>query len=123
MAKPQPFRPLLPRERELLDLLLAEEFPGVRELRIQAESVEGRPWNGLATLVELTVTDPLAPRAKVKDRVPVEAELSGVDPPQELLLHVVGGLLETLELVSDDGDDPTELPGASAFERPWTKPV
>ncbi len=90
-------------------------------MRIQAGSVRGRLWNGVVTLVELEVADPLAPRAQVTERVPVEAEMSDPDAPQELLLRVVDGLLNCLELVSYDAEEPAELPEPSAFARPWVK--
>jgi hypothetical protein len=116
------FRPLSKRERALLNLLLAAEFPGVRELRVQAESVRGRPWNGLATLLEFEVTDPQAPRAPVTSGVPVETEVRGADPPQELLLHVRRGLLDSMDLTSYDGEDPTELPDVGDLEVPSVNP-
>jgi hypothetical protein len=118
MAEPTHYRPLSPREQALLDLLLAENFPGAKELRVQAQSVRGRLWNGLASLVELDVSEPRAPRANVTERVPVEAEMSDTEAPQALLLHVVDGMLNCLELVVYDLEETAELPEPSAFARP-----
>ena len=118
----RPYRPLLPRERALLDLLLAEDFPGAPELRLQAASVRGRLSNNDPTMVELQVVDPNAPRAEVITRVPVEAEVIGVTPPQEVLIHVVDGRLDCLELVTY-GTVLEELPDVASFDRPWTQPA
>src|SRR5579862_4819294 len=94
-------RPLSAREQELLDLLLAEEFPGVEALRLQARSLHVRGLHeGLPTVVLLEVADPNAPRAQVAQIIPVEARVRGAEPPQELLLFVKEGLLESLELVT-----------------------
>ncbi len=113
----RPYRPLLPRERALLDLLLAEDFPGAPQLRRQSASVRGRLWNDDPTFVELHVADSDAPRATVVARVPVEAETIHETPPQQLLVHVVEGLLDCLELVTY-GTEMEELPDPTAFDRP-----
>lgn len=119
----QLYRPLLPRERALLDLLLTENSPGAAGLRLQSASVRGRLWNDDdPTLVELQVVDPAAPRAEVITRVPVEAETINGTLPHQLLVHVVDGLLNCLELVTY-GTEVDELPDATAFARPRAQPL
>ena len=118
----RPCRPLLPRERALLDLLLAEDFPGAPELRLQAASARGRRPDDDPTLVGLQVVDPNVPRAEVITRVPVEAEVIDVTPPQQLLVHVVDGLPDCLELVTY-GTVLDELPNAAAFDQPRAQPA
>jgi hypothetical protein len=82
-------RSLSSRERALLDPLLAQEFPGVEELRVQARSVRVKGLhNDLPTIVLLEVVDSEAPRAAVAHPVPVETRVRRSDPPQEVLLFV-----------------------------------
>ena len=111
-------RPLSDRERALLELLLAEEFPGAAALRAQARTVRVRGLHeGLPTVV-LLEADSDAPRAEVVHTVPVEAVVRGEG---ELLLFVKQGLLDSIELVTYGEVRPTELPSVGALERPWVK--
>lgn len=121
MGSPFP-RPLSEHERALLDLLLAEEFPGVGPLRVHAESVRVSGLYG-ATVVLFEVADPDAPLAEVVHPVPVETRVRGANPPEELLLFVKNGLLDSIELVTYGDETPTELLDVAALERPWTKPI
>ena len=115
-------RALSERERALLDLLLAEAFPGVEALRVQAQSVRVRGlWEGLPAVVLLEVCDPAAPRAEVVHPVPVETHVRGTEPPQELLLFVWDGVLDSIELLNP-AEGLRELPDVASFERPWVKP-
>jgi hypothetical protein len=116
------YRLLSVRERAALDLLLSADFPGADELRVQAQSVRGRLWKGLAVMVELEVSDSSAPRAEVVERVPVETKVRDAWPPLELRLHVVNGFLDCIELVAADGKDPAELPNAETLEPPRINP-
>lgn len=75
----RPYRPLEPRERALVDPLIAEDFPGATELRVEANAVLCRLYNVDPTLLELRVADPVAPRALVITRVPVEAKTINAD--------------------------------------------
>jgi hypothetical protein len=115
-------RPLSARERSLLDFLLAEDFPGAEALRMQAQTVRVKGlWEGLPSVVLLEVADGSAPRANVLHTVPVEAKVRDVDPPQELLLFVENGFLDSIELVDYSGSDEAELPLAAALEPPTAK--
>lgn len=106
-------RPLSDRERSLLELLLAENFPA------QARAVRAKGlWEDRASILLLDVTDPNAPRANVVHTVPVETKVRDADPPQELLLFVKEGLLDSIELVDYSGNDPAGLPDAGAVEPP-----
>lgn len=87
-------RPLSDRERSLLELLLAENFPGADELRAQARAVRAKGlWEDRASILLLEVTDPNAPRANVVHTVPEETKCGTPTPPQELLLFVKERLL------------------------------
>ena len=111
-------RPVSARERSLLDFLLAEDFPGAEALRTQAQTVRVKGLGeGLPSIVLSEVADGSAPRANVRHTVPVEAAVRDVDPPQELLLYVKNGFLDSIELV-DSGTDQSELPLAATLETP-----
>jgi hypothetical protein len=104
-------RELTSPERAILDLLLAAEFPGCEILRQQAEGVRvsGRCGCGCATRL-LKVDPTAAPAFPERRRIPVEAE--GVDAdgvPIYVLLHVVDGYLNELEMLRADSE-PLRLP-------------
>jgi hypothetical protein len=77
-------RHLTDRERLILDMLLSVDFPGVEELRAQAQSVMARR-EGL--IIDLVV-EPGIPRAKVLVRTPVQAVVDGDGYDGGLLLYV-----------------------------------
>ncbi|MFL5841317.1 MAG: hypothetical protein ACJ77Z_12785 [Thermoleophilaceae bacterium] len=106
-------RPLTKREHEMLDLFLAQEFQGVEALREQARSVRVRGLhNGLEGVVLLGVQDDNAPRARVPHTIPVETRVRDAEPPQEVLLFVKEGLLNSIEVVDYSGGEPDFLPGS-----------
>ena len=60
-----------------------------------------------------------APFADVAFTVPIDARVRDVEPPQEVLLFVTYGRLNTLELVDyGRGPDPDELPPPERLESP-----
>ena len=99
--------------------MLAEDFPGVEALRVQRETVRVKGvWRGRGGIVLLDVGNADAPRAEVRHTVPVETRVRGADPPEELLLFVKDGLLDSIELVKGGGEEPLSLPDVSAVEPP-----
>lgn len=101
-------------ERAVLEKLLSYEFPGVDALREQSKGLRARSIDAEGSL-ELKPGEDV-PRADVAQRVPVEGELkdrSGMTI--HVLLHVVDGLLNELDVYRDDGGipqrelDPKEL--------------
>jgi hypothetical protein len=110
---PQRFpRPLTPREAEVLPHLLSADSPGREALSAQTGALEvvGR-W-GDAPTVELHVSDPLAPLARVENDPPVEA--STPDALYSVVLFVQDGLVTLMELVDNSGKGTlTELPAAA----------
>jgi hypothetical protein len=112
-------RALSDRERTLLDLLLSAEFSGADALRKQAQSTRVR---GLSlsdpTVLLLEVTDIKAPRAETSHTVPVETKVRDTTPPQEILLFVKDGLLDSIELVTYGEERPRELPAVESVEPP-----
>jgi hypothetical protein len=112
-------RSLSSREQALLDPLLAQEFSGVEELRVQARSLRVKGiHNDLSTIVLLKVVDSEAPRAAVAHPVPVETKVRGSDPPQEVLLFVKDGVLDSIELIDYGSEERPELPSVDAVEAP-----
>ena len=96
-------RPLTEEERCLLDGLLAYDFPGVQELRVQARELRVRKGCtcGCGT-IDLIVQDlRLAPSDAVSP-VPVEGHMCGVDGEDVggVLLFLSDGLLASLEVYS-----------------------
>ena len=78
-------------------------------------------WEDRPSVVLLEVMDPGAPRANVVHVVPVEAKVRDADPPQELLLFVKDGLLDSIELVDYSGNDAVGLPDIGTVEPPSRK--
>jgi len=111
-------RPLSDPERSLLEVLLAENFPGSDELRAQARTVGVKGfWEDRPSIVLLEVMDPGAPRANVVHAVPVETKVHDADPSRELLLFK-DGLLDSIELVDYSGNGAVGLPDIGAVEPP-----
>ena len=100
------FRPLQQSEREILRRLLEDHpFQCREELGKQLDSATARlidEHNDNYGRIELRVAD--ATPANVRFRVPVEAEYRDDDDcPVWVLLHVVNGFLDELEIVRADG--------------------
>ena len=92
-----------PREAAIIDALLAEEFEGVVELRVQTEGLLVRQVFDDGTLDLVVSSD--APAAQVLHRVPVEGRCDDEDGvPVLVLLHVIDGRLNELEVVKADGE-------------------
>lgn len=93
------FRSLTQQERELLDALLSNDFPGRGELVEQAAHAKVRQIDPEGSLSFA----PSAPKAQVVRRVPVEAEVEDEDGVTvHVLLHVLEGALAELEVFRED---------------------
>jgi hypothetical protein len=107
------FRPLKTHERELLEKLLEPEFPGRDELRHQLNSVIAKQVFEDGTL-DLQC-DP-GSAAPVKSRVPTEGKCADADGVEiHVLLHVVDGAMNELEIFKDDGSSILNPPNARAL--------
>jgi hypothetical protein len=98
------WRDLTNNERQLIELLLTKDFPGVEALRIQLETARASAIDAQGSL-QFRVS---GPRAEVQQRVPTEGyyfDTEGADhrPSVNVLLHVVEGKLRELEVYKDDG--------------------
>ena len=93
------FRELTKPELALIEALLAEPFQGRTELIQQLPGIRGRRVDEDGSL-QLSAT---GPRAVVCDRVPVTGHATDLDgAPVEVLLHVVDGRLDEVELYRHD---------------------
>lgn len=94
------FRPLTASERDILARLLNAEFPGQTQLAEQAARISARPLDVDGSL-EFEQSD--GPAAAVVRRIPVEAEVEDQDGVViHVLLHVVDGCLQELEVYRED---------------------
>jgi hypothetical protein len=114
------FRPLKAAERALLEKLLDCQFPGRDELRRQLDSVAAQQIHGDGTLaLRVASGQPVA----VKGRVPTEGTCDDLDGVMiHVLLHVVNGMIDELEIFKEDGSDIERPPMAAALvlAPPWT---
>ncbi len=95
------WRSLTRRERELIEKLLSTPFAGREELVTQLEGVVASKVLDDGTMDLRVESD--APRAGVTSRVPVEAQTVDADGMDILiLLHVVDGMLNELEIIKGD---------------------
>lgn len=98
---PQNYRQLTTAEREILDVLLKKDFPGKSELVEQAKDAEVKAVDENHSLSFLVHSAMLAP---IKRGIPTEARMKDTDGVfVNILLHVVDGRLNELEIYKDDG--------------------
>ena len=106
----QKFRPLNQKEKEILEFLLQEKFPGRDELAKQTKNLLAKEIDPEGSLEFQVAAGPLA---KTAERIPVEAIMKDADGvPICILLHVVNGHLSELEFYKADGTpfkDPVEV--------------
>jgi hypothetical protein len=87
-------------ERDVLKRMLTADFPGVAQLREQAENVSVRTLDDDGSF---QIKPEGGPLAKVGRRVVSDAHVVDSQPPTFVLLHVVGGFLSELEIYAGDG--------------------
>ncbi len=111
------FRPPTEPERRLLAAMVARDFPGAPALREQLASVSVKT-KAENEFLEIRVET--GKKAKVKERVPVLAEVEDVDGVTiHILLHVVRGLLYLLELYKDDPSQVSTWPNVDNLRLEW----
>jgi hypothetical protein len=94
------FRALKISELELLSVLLGVVFTGNGELQVQANNAKVRTIDENGSLAFKIGS---APRAEVKRRIPIEAEVEDDDGVMiHFLVHVEDGLLSELEIYRED---------------------
>jgi hypothetical protein len=113
------FRPPSAAERELLERLLGADFQGGEGLRRQLLDTVVQPidLNGSLRLRPLDATPVLVAR-----RIPVEANYADADGVTvHVLVHVIGGALNELEVYREDSGDVMVAPTSAArlAMEPW----
>ena len=109
-------RPLSDPELEVVEMLVREEFPGAGALREQLHGLRVAARCDTCSSVVFKTTG--VPRADVRERVPVEAHEAGpwYAGRVHVLLHVVDGALDELEVFREDGSLADVLPAADHLE-------
>lgn len=94
------FREIRAEEAALLERLLVMEFPGSTELREQLRTISVAEIDADGSL---RLSTRASIRAAVSRRIPVEASYVDRDGVRvHLLLHVVDGYLDELEILRED---------------------
>jgi hypothetical protein len=119
------FRPLTDREREILELLLSVEVPGIEELRKQVAFARAARWDCGCASFDVIVDRERAPRSTITTSPAVEAYSKERNDPNkafDLLLWVEDGWLagvEIVDYVDQHGDDsPGEIPTRDYWDEP-----
>jgi hypothetical protein len=100
MSAESDFREISNYEKRVIDLLLAEEFPGRDELRKQVERCRVRTIDDEGSI---EMEPSLRVQAPVMKTVPVEAYAEDSDGVMvHVLLHVKDGIAVELEFYKDD---------------------
>lgn len=100
-CEPGRARRMSAEERAVIARLLEPEFPGSAQLRMQLASARVADLDSDGSLKFLI--DTTLPRAPVLQRVATEAEaVDGDGVPVAVLLHVVDGMLDELEVFRGD---------------------
>ena len=107
------FRDLTTHEQGIIDRLLEKAFPGRDEICEQMKNCLVRIIDEDESLEFLVKSDV---KAKVKRRIPVEAECQDTDGVLiHILIHVIDGKVNELEIYKEDGSpiieslDPSRL--------------
>jgi hypothetical protein len=108
-------RPLTPREKAVLDLLLSVDYPGVNELREQAGEavVVGTCDCGCPTFtVAVPADSPRTTSNPTHRTAPVELRVRPVadEPEAEVILFLDDGRISSVEYVSYQAQPPADWP-------------
>jgi hypothetical protein len=97
------WRPISDREKQVVSVLLSQDFPGNEALRSQLETASVSVIDAEGSLRFRVSGTP----ATVESRVPTEGYYfdrgANERPAINVLLHVLGGMLHELEIYKDDG--------------------
>jgi hypothetical protein len=111
-----PPRSLTPAEEGILRQLLLVDFPGRDQLRKQMQSARVVEQCRECQSIVIQVDKLPSNEAPVPRRVPVEAQAADVDGViMHVLLHVVRGFLDEMEIFREDLESVKELPRPDAL--------
>jgi hypothetical protein len=115
VAEPHLVRAPTEYERALFRKLLESDFPGRDVIKQQLEVCQVSAIFDDGTL---RIHTPIREKAPVRFRVPVDA--SGNDTKDglsiQVLLHVVDGIVDELEILKMGSDSPPNMPAVEDFE-------
>jgi hypothetical protein len=104
MTSKKLLRPLTELEIGILNKLLSREFHGVNELKAQIGDTSAISTKDTDNYGSILLSTTSTHKAQVQSRVPVEATFNDEDGvPVIILLHVVDGFVNELEIVKGDG--------------------
>ena len=110
----QAFRHFTALEQGIIDRLLEKPFPGRDELCAQMKKCLVRTLDEDNSVEFFVATDV---KSQVKRRIPVEAEFQDADGVLvHMLLHVVDGKVNALEIYKEDGSSLLENPDPSKLK-------
>ena len=114
---PAAHRPLTDAEAAIVDFLLAADFPGVTELRVQRQQllVHGL-WRDLPGAVIFDRSDRYAPRTYEASGTPVHARVKGSD--LEVVLFAAMGVLDCITVMDQAGNPQSFLPAIEDLDAP-----
>lgn len=98
------YRELTGQEKSILNKLLEKSFPGCDELKRQLALCKAVSTNDSDNYGSIYLKTDANERANVSTRVPVEGRVSDSDGGSiDILLHVIDGKLNELEIFRADG--------------------
>lgn len=109
---PNRYRAPTQTERALFRRLAEADFEGSNGVSMQLEAALVRPIDSDGSLGFLVRGQPIA---SVASRIPVEGEYADADGvPVHVLLHVIDGVVNELEVYREDGGRPIVSPDRAA---------
>jgi hypothetical protein len=104
MTQEEKPRPLTDAELSILNKLLSKDFPSRNELKAQISESSALPTNDPDNYGSVLLSTKSTVKAQVNERIPVEATVNDTDGvPVNILLHVVDGIVNELEILKVDG--------------------
>ncbi len=112
-----PPRSLTPEEKGILYHLLSVDFQGRDQLLRQAQSARVTEECKECHSIVIVVDDLPENSAPVKRRVPVHAQAVDLDDGiMHILLHIVNGFIDEVEIYREDLQSVKEMPKPSSLE-------
>lgn len=119
------YRPPTSREREILEMLLSVEMPGIEELRAQVPSARVARWNCGCASFNIEVDRSAVPRSEITRNPAIDAQSKQREDPLtafDLLVWVEDGWLAGVEIVDyverHGEDSPDEIPPPVDWQPP-----
>ncbi len=122
------YRALTGREREILEMLLSVEAPGIEELRAQVPFASAARWDCGCASFDVRVDRQRAQQSSITTSPAIEAETIEREDYRttfDLILWVSDGWISGVEIVDyvdQHGEEsPDEIPPPEAWDQPRTR--